>query len=605
MRHALLGNCAFQALVSDRGSVDWLCFPRFDSSPVFGALLDEEQGGVFSIQPAASEWTSSQAYLANTNIVVTTFHEARGSFDVTDFAPRFHQYERYYRPTMLVRRVRRLSGEPVVRIRCEPTYDYGRIRPEVRMASNHLNYRIGDESLRLTTDVPLTYVVEKRSFLLEGEYWLVLTWGDPLEAPLVETARSFLLRTQDYWERWVKHTAVPGRFQREVVRSALVLKLHQYEDTGAVIASATTSLPEWPGSGRNWDYRYCWLRDAYFTLRAMRRINHFDELEAFVGFIKNVASRSDVLQPVYSISGETRLDEEVLTHLAGYCGSGPVRRGNDAYRQVQYDAYGEAIAVLAPFFLDFRFSDRLTENSLKVLERLLARIDQVMDWPDAGIWEIRDDNRVHTFSLLFHWVGGMVSARIGETLRDDGLRRTGMAIAERARAAIESAWVPDRGFYADSLSSQNEDAAMLTLINLGYLTADSPRAHSHLAALERRLQVGDHLMHRYLHHDGISADHGATFTVCGFWYVEALARLGQMDKAERAMEKLLAHANHVGLLSEDLHPLDGTQLGNFPQTYSHVGVINAAFAIAPLSPEMEELDRRIRHGRTDPQGTDG
>lgn len=596
MQHALIGNCTFQALVSDHANIEWLCFPRFDSSPVFGALLDAEQGGSFSIQPAGTDWTSEQAYVPNTNIVRTIFRDARGSFDVTDFAPRFRQYERHYKPTMLVRRLRRLSGEPLARVRCTPSYDYGRIQPAVRMASNHLTFDIPGQSLRLTTDVPLSYVTEQSSFLVEGEYWLVLTWGEHLEAPLAETAQSFLRRTQHYWETWVKHTAVPGRFQREVIRSALVLKLHMYEDTGAITASATTSLPEWPGSGRNWDYRYCWLRDSYFTLRAMRRLNHFEELEAFVGFVKNVTSQGDVLQPVYGIGGEAKLDEEILTHLAGFEGSGPVRRGNGAYQQVQFDAYGEAIACLAPFFLDLRFREHLTESSIELIRRLLRRIEQVMHLPDAGIWEIRDDNRVHTFSLLFHWVGGMLAARIGETLDSEELRRGGLAAAEQARRAIESTWVPERAFYADSLTSQNEDAAMLMMINLGYLRRDDPRAHSHLAAIERKLLVGDHLMHRYLHHDGISADHGATFTVCGFWYVEALARMGQLERAEKALDKLMAHANHVGLLSEDLDPLTGRQLGNFPQTYSHVGVINAAFAIAPLAPEMDDFSRPIARG---------
>src|SRR5690606_22673666 len=325
MNHALIGNCSFQALVDDKGSIDWLCWPRFDSSPVFGALLDEEKGGFFSVDPKTENWTSHQGYIPNTNIVRTVFTSGRGVFELVDFAPRFRQFERHYKPNMLVRRIRRISGEPVVRVRCRPTYDYARKVPSPRMASNHITYHIPGEHLRLTTNAPLNYIIEEREFLLENEIWLVLTWGDPLEAPLQETAASFLDQTRKYWERWVKHTALPGRFQKEVVRSALTLKMHMYQDTGAITAAATTSLPEWPGSGRNWDYRFCWLRDAYFTLRAMRRIGHVDELEAFVGFIKNIASSNDTLQPVYGISGETELREEVLEHLAGYGGSGPVR----------------------------------------------------------------------------------------------------------------------------------------------------------------------------------------------------------------------------------------------------------------------------------------
>lgn len=587
MNHALIGNCSFQALVDDKGSIDWLCWPRFDSSPVFGALLDEEKGGFFSVDPKTENWTSHQGYIPNTNIVRTVFTSGRGVFELVDFAPRFRQFERHYKPNMLVRRIRRISGEPVVRVRCRPTYDYARKVPSPRMASNHITYHIPGEHLRLTTNAPLNYIIEEREFLLENEIWLVLTWGDPLEAPLQETAASFLDQTRKYWERWVKHTALPGRFQKEVVRSALTLKLHMYQDTGAITAAATTSLPEWPGSGRNWDYRFCWLRDAYFTVRAMRRISHVDELEAFVGFIKNIASVNDRLQPVYGITGETELTEIVLDHLSGFQGSGPVRAGNGAYEQVQFDAYGEVIGTIAPFFLDFRFQEHLTENAISLLRRLLRRIDETMELPDAGVWEIRDDNRVHTFSLLFHWVGATVAARIGTAIGDDELRTQALDLVARASRIIETeCWVEEGGFYADSTTSKNEDAALLMMINLGYLDRENPRAERHLRALETRLQTGGHLMHRYLHHDGLGADHAATFTVCGFWYVEALARLGHKQEAEAAFEKMLSYCNHVGLMSEDIDPKTGTQLGNFPQTYSHVGIINSAFAISPIPTEI-------------------
>ncbi len=586
MKLALIGNCSYQALIDDRARVLWLCWPRFDSSPVFGGLLDEEKGGIFAIEPSTDTRESKQFYVPNTNIVRTLFTSDKGVFEVTDFAPRFKQYERHYKPNMLVRRIRRISGEPLVRIRCRPTYDYGRIQPPVRMASNHLQWDIPGENLRLTTNVPLNYIAEERGFLLEQDAWVVVTWGEPLEAPLIETASSFLERTQRYWERWVKHTALPGRFQREVVRSALALKLHMYQDTGAITAATTTSLPEYPGSGRNWDYRFCWLRDAYFTLRSLRRLGHFDEMELFVAFLKNVASQHERLQPVYGITGEAQLTEVVLEHLSGYEGSGPVRHGNDAYRQVQYDAYGEMVAAIAPFFVDFRFEEHMTPNAVRLVRRLLNRINDCMQLPDAGIWEIRDDNRIHTFSLLFHWVGGMVGARIGERIGDEGLRKQALDIAQRAQGIIEEkCWVPEKGFYADSTTSQNPDAAMLMMINLGYLPKDHPRAEMHLRNLQRALQVKGHLMHRYKHHDGIGNTH-ATFTVCGFWQVEALARLGFIEEAEQAFEQMLQYSNHVGLFSEDLHPETGAQLGNFPQTYSHVGVINSAFAISPLPSEV-------------------
>lgn len=584
---AAIGNCSYQALIDDCARVRWLCFPRFDSSFVFGSLLDEQRGGRFSVDPPNGEFSTEQAYLPNTNILRTVIQSAAGSYEVVDVAPRFKQYERYFKPTMLVRRLRRISGQPLVRIRCEPVYDYGRLVPDNHQASNHIQWQIPGASLRLTTNVPLTYVREAREFLLEQDAYVVLTWGAPLEAPLAQTCETFLDNTRRYWEAWVKHTVLPGRFQREVIRSALALKLHQYEDTGAITAATTTSLPEHSGSGRTWDYRYCWLRDAYFTLRAMRRIGHFEEMEAFVSFLKNLAETSpEHLQPVYGIGGERNLDESILTHLSGFEGNGPVRIGNAAYAQPQHDVYGEMIAAIAPLYLDVRFEDHRTARSVSLLRRLLARVADTMERPDAGIWELRDEYRVHTFSLLMHWVGGVVAARIAAGLGEADLEGTARGLAARARALINDACHrPALGYYADSTTTDHADAALLMMINLGFLRRGQPEAERHLRALARELEVREPLLHRYKHHDGIGETQSA-FTVCGFWYVEALARMGFVAEAERGFEELLLHQNPVGLFSEDLDPTTGRQWGNFPQTYSHVGLINAAFAISPLPSEV-------------------
>ncbi len=585
MKLALIGNCAYQALIDGQARVVWLCWPRFDSSFVFGALLDEENGGDFAVLPGAAPAEIEQHYVPNTNILRTRFQLSSGAFEVLDFAPRFKQYERSFKPTMLVRRVRRLSGEPVIRVRCRPTYDYGRIKPDNHIASNHIQWHIPGAQLRMTTNVPLAYIVEESEFLLENDAWIVLTWGEPLEAGLVETCSSFLTRTQAYWERWVKHTSLPGKFQKAVVRSALALKLHQFEDTGAITAATTTSLPEYPGAGRNWDYRYCWLRDAYFTVRAMRRLGHFDEMEAFLTFLKNVAAANERLQPVYTISGQAQLEEEVLAHLRGYEGNQPVRAGNAAYLQVQNDVYGEMLAALAPFYTDFRFEEHVTDFSHRLVKRLLTRISESMELPDAGIWEVRESARVHTFSLLLHWVGGTVAATIADRIGDADLKQRACELSERAHSLIEACWHEDRGYYGDSMVTANADAALLMMVNLGFLRKGQPRAESHVRALARELSVRGHLMHRYKHHDGIGDTH-ATFVVCGFWYAEALARLGYIDEAQEAFEQLLGYANPVGLLSEDVDPSTGRLLGNFPQTYSHVGLINAAFAISPLPVEV-------------------
>ncbi|RMG46997.1 MAG: glycoside hydrolase family 15 protein [Acidobacteria bacterium] len=584
MKLALIGNCAYQALIDDRARVRWLCWPRFDSSFVFGNLLDEEKGGIFSVEPAAPPSQIQQEYLANTNILRTVFRTGEDLFEVLDFAPRFAQYERFYKPTMLIRRIRPLAGGPVVRVRCRPVYDYGRLQLEPTMASNHIYWKPPGSELRLTTNVPLTFVLEERPFLLEADAYLVLTWGRPLEAPLEETCDKFLRRTRRYWETWVRHGVVPDRFQRPVIRSALALKLHQYEDTGAITAATTTSLPEYPGSGRNWDYRFCWLRDACFTLGALRRIGQFEEMERFVTYLLNIAEQSpERLQPVYGISGESRLDERILDHLAGYEGNRPVRIGNDAYRQLQNDVYGEMIAALAPLFLDVRFQDLASTHSTSLLERLLARIEQTMEVPDSGPWEKRGPSRIHTFSLLMHWTGACAAARIGERCGNRRLAEWGRRLGARARDLIEKrCWRPDRGHYADSVETDDADAALLMMVNLGYLDPSHPHAETHVRALGERLRADHHLLYRYLQDDGLG-ETKASFTVCGFWYAEALARLGRVDEAEEVFRKLCGHANHVGLLSEDIDPETGRLWGNFPQAYSHVGLINAAFAISPVA----------------------
>ncbi len=583
MRLALLGNCSYQALVDDAGRIQWLCWPRFDSSFVFGELLDPERGGEYSIAPADETFTTEQRYVAHTNVVETRFRSNAGEFDVIDFAPRFLQYERSFKPTMLIRCIKPREGAPRVRVRCHPVYDYGRAQPSSYVASNHIQWLLPGAQLRLTTNASLSYIAEGRSFELDRDVYLVLTWGEPLQAPVVETCEAFLTRTIRYWTTWVKHCTLPERFQEEVIRSALTLKLHQYEDTGAISAATTTSLPEYPGAGRNWDYRFCWLRDSGFTLGALRRLGHFEEMELFVSYLRNIAEETPSrLQPVYGISGERDIDEFILEHLAGYQGNRPVRAGNDAYRQVQHDVYGEMLAAIAPMFLDVRFFDEAHKRSTALIHKLLEDIEVCLELPDASLWEKRDEPKLHTFSVLMHWAGATAAESIGARTGDAPLERRGRALAEAARRIIEDrCFRPELGYYADTPDDSDADASLMMMVNLGFLEPDHPHAETHVLSLARRLAADSALLYRYRHDDGIGETH-ATFTVCGFWYAEALARLGRLEEAESVFSKLVGHANHVGLLSEDIDPTNGALLGNFPQTYSHVGMINAAFAISPI-----------------------
>ncbi|HEU4365271.1 MAG TPA: glycoside hydrolase family 15 protein, partial [Candidatus Krumholzibacteria bacterium] len=468
MNHAIIGNCQYSALIDEGGAVVWLCWPRFDASFVFGDLLDPD-GGRFEItSPDTARIT--RAYVKNTNILVTRFETARGDFEVIDFAPRFVNYGRMFNPTMLVRIVRPLRGEPTIRVACRPTYDYGRTRPLVHWGSNHLQYDGFPNRLRLTTNSPRTYVHEERAFVLRETQYFVLTWGAPLEAPLADTCEVFLVETRKYWQSWIKHCSMPDRHQEDVIRSALTLKLHQFEDTGAIIAATTTSIPEAPGSGRTWDYRYSWLRDAYFTLSAFRHLGQFEEMERFIDFLRNIMEASpERLQPLYTISGSANIEEHVLDHLRGYRGDGPVRVGNAAAGHVQHDVYGEMILAMEPLFLDQRFTIDDGHRPVRLLARLVEHIAVNLTRPDAGIWEFRSTQQVHTFSLLMHWAGSRSALRVAEALGLDDLATKSRSLADSAAAEIETrCWNEARQCYTQAISSDHVDASLLMMVTMGF-----------------------------------------------------------------------------------------------------------------------------------------
>ncbi|MBA2424144.1 MAG: glycoside hydrolase family 15 protein [Actinobacteria bacterium] len=581
MAHGLgiIGNCSYNALLRD-GSVEWLCWPRPDSSFVFGPLLDRERGGAFVVE-GVDATDVRQEYVENTNVLRTVFRGPGGEFALYDFAPRFQLYQRFFKPSMLIRILRPLSGEPRARVRCRPTYDYGLSETGSWRASNHIEYKGFPTPVRLTTNVPLTYVEDERPFLLEEDRHLVLTWGEPLEAGLEETAERFLERTLDYWRRWVKGTRVPRDYQREVVRSALALKLHQYEDTGALLAATTTSLPEHPGSGRTWDYRFCWLRDAFYVLGALRLLGHFEEREAFVQYLINiVASSPDLdLAPLYRIDGSSELSEQILTHWAGFDGDGPVRIGNEAALQRQHDVFGEMVMALSPIFLDDRFQAEQSTAILELLTRLADKAIEVAGKPDAGIWEQRREACVQTFSSLMSWAAAdrmaLVASRHLPT-REAHYR----AAADRIRADIqEHAWAKDLESYVSTFGGKDLDAALLQMAPLRFGGRTDERLRQTIDAIGNRLG-DDGWLFRYREDDGLGLPTVA-FAICTFWMVEALAQNGRHDRARELFERTLGALSPLGLLSEDVDPRTRKLYGNFPQAYSHVGLIHAAFAVAP------------------------
>ncbi|NII27937.1 glycoside hydrolase family 15 protein [Pseudoflavitalea sp. X16] len=574
----IIGNCSYLAYIDTKADVKWMCLPRFDSSFLFGSLLDEGRGGHFSIQPAMEGYTSRQYYVPNTNVLCTEFTAADGSFVVKDCAPRMTIHERQFRPLMMVRKIELISGDPAIRVTCDPRGDYGQVVPETTTGSNHIRYMNLGQPVRLTTDISLTYIQDKRPFLLDQDRYVVLTYGSPLEAPLKETCEEFLRKTIQHWQQWIKSCYLPDIYQEEIIRSALVLKLHQYEDTGGVIASGTTSLPEFHDSTRNWDYRFCWFRDAHYTLRAFNQIGHFEELEKYFDFIHNIlANAGSSLQPLYSIAGEKDL-EELTIDLHGYMGNKPVRVGNKAYVQVQHDVYGQVLVSLLPLYTDKRLTFMRKNSYRTIVPWLLNQIERTLTMPDSGLWEFRNQVQVHTYTLLFHWAGAKAAYKIGAVFNDMPLMQQAQDLAAAANKLLEEAYDKERKVYPQAIGTPNLDASTLTMVTMNYLDHNSQRARDHIAALEKELLADHGLFYRYKHYDDFGFPE-TTFLVCAFWYVDALACVGRTDDAIRILDKLLGFSNHLGIFSEDVH-IDGSQWGNFPQTYSHVGLINAAFRIA-------------------------
>lgn len=572
----VIGNCSYLAYIDTRANVNWLCMPRFDSSFIFGSLLDKTKGGEFSILPSIGNFKTRQYYLNSTNILATEFEMQEGKFRVIDFAPRFYQYDRYFKPLMLFRKIELLRGNPFIVVKCNPVDNYGKNLPEIVAGSNHIRFLNLSSQVRLTSDIPLTYIIEKKPFVLAETHYMVFTYGVPLEAPLAETAELFLSKTRNYWVNWVKSTSTPYIYQEEVIRSALVLKLHQYEDTGAVIAAGTTSLPEYNQSHRTWDYRYCWMRDTYYILNAFNNIGHFEELEKYFQFIQNIIlNEKQHIKPLYTISGEQVPDEKILI-LDGYLNNKPVRVGNNANYQTQNDVYGQILVSLLPLFIDKRLN-YVTRQSEYITNWLLDRIAEYMDTPDSGLWELGSTNQFYCFTYLFHWAGSMAGKKIGRILGKNNIVTKSEALAEQSKKYIEKCYNPDYHSYMQAVKSNQHDASTLQLIIMNYFDPLSTRAKEHLISLEAELFNRHNLFLRYTHDELGKTE--TSFLICGFWYAEALVETGQPEKADEVIGRLIKSANHLGLFSEDADEEYG-QWGNFPQTYSHVGLVNAVYKLA-------------------------
>lgn len=582
---ALIGNCAISALVSKQGNIVWCCLPRFDSPPTFDALLHSAQGlgseGAMSVELAGLMRTE-QAYEPNTAIVRTRLWDNEGQgVEVTDFAPRFMNRDRVFRPLQLVRRIRPLAGHPRIRITVRPRADWGATAPIVTRGSHHLRYVLPDQVLRLNTSVPLTYLNDGTWFTPAGPMNLLLGPDETLVGDVDDTAREFEELTGSHWRHWTRRLALPLEWQDAVIRAAITLKLCQYEETGAIVAAMTTSIPEAANSGRNWDYRYCWLRDAFFVVRALNSLSEVGTMEHYLHWLYDVVrgARSGHVQPLYGIGLERELPESIVQRAGGYRGMGPVRVGNQAQQHFQHDVYGGIVLGAAQAFHDHRLLRRADAADFAALEGMGERAWALHDQPDAGIWELRTRARVHTSSVLMCWVACDRLARIARVL---GLPERRQLWQQRAatihRLILERAWSEERQAFVESLGGRDLDASVLLMAEVGFLPPQDPRFVATVQRLDETLGDG-HFMRRYEAPDDFGKPETA-FNICSFWRVDALARIGRHEEARAAFEALLSSRNPVGLLSEDYAPATGELWGNFPQTYSMVGIINGAMRLS-------------------------
>ncbi len=584
---AMIGNCTVSALIDERANVVWCCMPRFDSVPVFDALLNSRSDGAQQTEGAMAIEIedfvrSEQSYDHNTAVVRTRLWDSRGHcVDVVDFAPRFLDRGRTFRPAQLVRRVHPVNGNPRVRFTLRPSDSWGGTAPRLTRGSHHLRFVMAEQTLRLNTSIPLTYLADGTWFSLDASVSLMLGPDESLDGSVDETARDFEERTSQYWRSWTRRLALPLEWQDAVIRAAITLKLCQYEETGAIVAAMTTSIPEAPDSGRNWDYRFCWLRDAFFVVRALNSLSEVGTMESYLQWLYNVvrSSRDGHVQPLYGLGLESSLHESIATSMAGYRGMGPVRVGNQAHEHFQHDVYGNIVLAAAQGFHDHRLLRRSSADDFVALELMGEQAWRLHDQPDAGIWELRTRSRVHTSSTLMCWAACDRLAVIASKLEQHERSQLWRTRAETIRTKLlKDAWNETRGAFVESLGGEDLDASVLLMAEVGFLPPDDPRFVRTVDALQRALCDGP-FMRRYEAADDFGKPTSA-FNVCSFWRVDALARIGRRDEAREAFATLLSRRNKLGLLSEDTDTRTGELWGNFPQTYSMVGIINGAVRLS-------------------------
>jgi GH15 family glucan-1,4-alpha-glucosidase len=592
--YGIIGDMSTAALVGTNASIDWLCFPQFDSPSVFAAILDDEKGGCFAISPTIDDFRTKQLYLPDSNVLVTRFLSESGVAEVTDYMP-VGSVARYGH-RCLVRRVMAIRGTTCFEMACAPAFDFARVDHEVEMSDGGARFRSAGLTLGLLSDVPLERrgkEVVARFSLDEGEEAsFVLRQTDPDGTEDLRIPSGWqdevLAATVDYWHHWLSKCTYRGRWREMVYRSALVLKLLTFDRTGAVVAAPTCALPEQVGGARNWDYRYTWIRDAAFTLYGLLRIGFTEEAEKFMTFLEarcHELNPDGSLQIMYGIDGRHRLVEEQVEHLDGYRGSRPVRVGNDAYGQLQLDIYGE---LLDSVYLYNKYGSPISYDLWVSLRRLVNWVCDNWSREDEGIWESRGGRRHYLYSKLMCWVAIDRGLRLADKRSFPADRDRWLRVRDDIYEEImDRGWSDKHQAFMQAYESDTLDASNLVMPLVFFLSPTDPRMLKTLDAINRAPEdgglVANNLVYRYnllSSPDGLEGEEG-TFNICTFWLVEALTRAGRsdrtrLDEARLMFERMLGYANHLGLFGEETST-SGEALGNFPQAFTHLALISAAF----------------------------
>ena len=581
--YGIIGNCYSAALISKTGSIDWCCLPIFDSSSVFAKLLDDKIGGSFEIIVDKS-YQIKQSYIPNTNILKTSFSDKENAFEIIDFMPRYKRENKgYYTPPDIVRYFKLIKGKPSFSIIYNPKLEYAKYETTTIIENEYIeSYTTeGDyDSLYLYTDLHKESILNQIPITLTKNSFVLISYHQKIIQQTIERQYLLFQKTKSYWLDWAYKITSFSSYRDEIVRSALALKLLTYEKTGAVLAAATTSLPETIGEERNWDYRFCWIRDASMVVRVLSKIDRMDTVKQFVNFIIDIIpDKDEKIQIMYGINREKTLTEETLHHLNGYENSKPVRIGNAAYYQKQNDIYGVLMDVI---YQDFKLFDNSLENS-EYLWTITRGIVKIVDanWrkPDKGIWEIRTEEKHFTFSKVLCWVAIDRAISIAKIIRKNKYAELWQPIADEIKKDIhENAWNEKTQSFTQFYGSNEQDAANLLMEHYGFINAKDKKYILTVKTIQKEL-CKDGLMYRYKNKDDFGIP-SSSFTICTFWMINSLHSIGETEQAKDMFHKLLSYSNHLGLFSEDIDFETKRLLGNFPQAYSHLSVIETAINLS-------------------------